>query len=218
MRRIAFGVAAVITLGVPAAFAQHSADYYSAQPLKPSPPRPVRPGGMGPTTYWGTVTELGKDSITVRYGDEKPVRFPVSETLASGGFAKEGRPFPAPARPHLVSPSFMFRLKDVKVEDRVHLLNVVIDGTVTCDHISITKRPGGRMPSLPKEAEDLRRPEPPPPGFGDPPPYIPYNEYWDAYWDLEDKGIPYPEKFGKKRRFPAAPMPREVNRKATIAP
>ena len=34
---------------------------------------------------------------------------------------------------------------------------VVIDGAVTCDHICIQKRPGGRMPPLPKEAEDLRR-------------------------------------------------------------
>jgi hypothetical protein len=32
----------------------------------------------------------------------------------------------------------------------------------------------------------------------------------NAYWDLVDKGIAYPEKFGKKRRFPEAPMPRQV--------
>ena len=73
------------------------------------------------------------------------------------------------------------------------------------------------MPSLPKEAEDLRRPKPLPPGWGEEP-YIPYNEYWDAYWDLEDKGIPYPEKFGKRRWFPAAPMPHLVDRNTTIPP
>lgn len=31
----------------------------------------------------------------------------------------------------------------------------------------------------------------------------------NARWDLEEKSIPYPEKFGPNRRWPAAPMPRE---------
>ncbi len=55
-------------------------------------------------------------------------------------------------------------------------------------------------------------PEPPrdlPKGFLSPS-MIPYHERMNAYWDLEEKGIPYPEKFGKYRRFPIAPMPREV--------
>jgi hypothetical protein len=30
----------------------------------------------------------------------------------------------------------------------------------------------------------------------------------NAYWDREERGIPYPEKFGKFRRWPEAPMPR----------
>jgi hypothetical protein len=123
----------------------------------------------------------------------------------------------------------MYRLTDVKVGDTLLIYYSHLGGVDICDHIRITKRPGGRMPTLPKEAEDLLNPEevhkarmaatkakhpdwpdpkPLPPGyFGT---YIPYNEYWDAYWDLEDKGIPYPEKFGKKRRWPVAPMPREV--------
>ena len=219
MTRIAFAIAVALALGAPAtASAQHSFDYYLDRPLKPTPPRAPAKAGTGPGRYWGGVTEVGKDWITVQFADEKPVRFSVSETLASGGFAKEGRPLPPPARPHVVSPSDMFRLKDVKVGDRVNISYVVINGTVICDHICIGKRPGGRMPALPKEAEDLRKPEPPPPGFGDPPPHIPYHEYWDAYWDLEDKGIPYPEKFGSRRWFPAAPMPHPVDRNATIAP
>jgi hypothetical protein len=43
-----------------------------------------------------------------------------------------------------------------------------------------------------------------------------HSDFWTAdelriggtAWDLEDKGIPYPEKFGEDRRFPFAPMPR----------
>jgi hypothetical protein len=34
----------------------------------------------------------------------------------------------------------------------------------------------------------------------------------NAYWDLEENGIAYPEKFGPDRRFPVAPMPRQVHR------
>jgi hypothetical protein len=35
---------------------------------------------------------------------------------------------------------------------------------------------------------------------------------------LVDKGIPYPEKFGKYRKFPAAPLPREVKLGPPVAP
>ena len=38
----------------------------------------------------------------------------------------------------------------------------------------------------------------------------PYHERMNAHWDLEDRGIPYPAKFGIMRRFPTAPPPREV--------
>jgi hypothetical protein len=79
-----------------------------------------------------------------------------------------------------------------------------------CDCISISKRPGGRVPPLPEGAENLKPPVPDlPPGviFLS---MIPYHERMNAYWDLEDKGIPYPEKFGKYRQWPVAPMPREV--------
>ena len=44
-----------------------------------------------------------------------------------------------------------------------------------------------------------------------------YHEDWDAYWDLEDKGIPYPEKFGRNRRFPIAPMPRDLTNTGRIS-
>jgi hypothetical protein len=206
MRRVI--VAVVLALGgsAPTASAQHE-----EQPTKSSPPRPVRSVGTGPGTYYGVATELNKDSITIRYADEKPVRFPLSDILASGGFPKEGRRLPGWGEMRPPSPVSMYRLKDVKVGDWVYIDYVVLDGVLTCEYISVTKRPGERMPPLPKEAEDrlnrLGRPG-----------YIPYHERMNAYWDLEDKGIPYPEKFGKQRRFPVAPTPREKKQPGPVMP
>ena len=40
----------------------------------------------------------------------------------------------------------------------------------------------------------------------------------NAYWDLKDRGIPYPEKFGHRRLFPVAPMPREIKLGPAVAP
>lgn len=48
--------------------------------------------------------------------------------------------------------------------------------------------------------------------------YIAYHEYMNAYWDLEDKGIPFPEKFGYMRRWPVALMPREVKVQPATTP
>jgi hypothetical protein len=213
------------------------------------PVPPILPPPAIPTTdcvfqdYGGYVTELTKDSITIERkafiarwpipqadGSNReeprivpavsPRKFAASETLAAGKIPMQPRPDPNPRnRPYHVSPTYMYRLTDVKVGDTVLIYYSHLDGVDICDHIRITKRPGGRMPALPKEAEDLLNPEiqrkvkypnapPVPPGFFGT--YIPYNEYWDAYWDLEDKGIPFPEKFGKKRRWPVAPMPREL--------
>ena len=90
----------------------------------------------------------------------------------------------------------MYRLTDVKVGDWVCIKYARVDGVDVCDHIKIVKRPGGRVPPLPPGVEERSR--------------IPYHEWMNAYWDLEDKGIRYPEKFGAARRWPIAPMPRAV--------
>jgi hypothetical protein len=102
----------------------------------------------------------------------------------------------------------MYRLGDVKPGDQVSICYAYLGGESICDHICIQKRPGGRVPPLPDEAEALRkRPRIP----GDPEiPHVRYDEWINAYWDLEDKGIPFPEKFGPNRRWPVAPMPREL--------
>jgi hypothetical protein len=151
--------------------------------------------------YAGTVTEVTKDSITIQWTaspGEKPKKFLVSETLAVGKFATEARFLPGQTHGYRIFPSQMYRLTDVKVGDWVGIKYAHIGDMDICDHICINKRPGGRVPPLPEEAAKLWEDR------------IPYHELMNAYWDLEDKGIPYPEKFGFGRRFPVAPMPREV--------
>jgi hypothetical protein len=177
--------------------------FYTSKPRAPKEGRVNEP-------YCGVVTEVTKDSITVHWpGEKKPMKFAVSETLAAGKVPKEPRAVPGINHKYLVPAPSMYRLKDVKVGDWVTIDYAHIGGVSICDHICIDKRPGGRMPALPEEAEGELRKDPD---------YIPYHEYWNAHWDLEDKGIPFPEKFGKDRQFPVAPPPREVKRGPAIAP
>lgn len=156
--------------------------------------------------YSGTVTEIKKESITIQFPNKKlkPKTFPVSEALAAGEIPMKPRRIPGPFN-YDVAPEYMYRLTDVKVGDYVSIGYAHIGAIDTCDHICILKRPGGRVPPLPKEAEELNMPSLPSLRAK----YIPYHERQNAYWDLEDKGIPYPEKFGEFRRWPIAPMPHE---------
>lgn len=170
--------------------------------------------------YGGTVTDVTKSSITIQWPGEQPKSFAVSEDLTAGRVPMKGRVMPNTPRGYSVMPQFMYRLTDVKVGDMVVIYHAHIGNLDICDHICIQKRPGGRVPPLPEEAEKLINPveiikAKLPPGTPLPKSlrdavYIPYHEKQNAYWDLEDKGIPYPEKFGEMRRWPAAPMPREV--------
>jgi len=183
-----------------------------ASPPQVSRPEPYEPKeGQVNITYWGVVTELTNDSITIQFDrqkDRKPKPFRVSETLAAGKIPMEPRKYASPVGPraYLVFPDAMYRLTDVKVGDWVGIKYARVRGVDICDHISIHKRPGGRVPPLPEEVEALLKPTAP----GLLARYIPYHEMVNARWDLEDKGIPYPEKFGVNRRFPIAPMPRAV--------
>jgi hypothetical protein len=98
----------------------------------------------------------------------------------------------------------------VKVGDWVRIFYSRANDTDICCYINIFKRPGGRVPPLPDGVEwPLAGRRKPLPGFPERQ-RIPYHERMNTYWDLVDKGIAYPEKFGKKRRFPEAPMPRQV--------
>lgn len=193
---------------------------FASQPspgVRPEPPEPKE--GRVNIPYWGLVTDLTEDSITIQFDyqkDRKPQRFQVSEALAAGKIPMEPRKFSTPVGPqgYHVSPSDMYRLTDVKVGDWVGIHYSRVNGVDICDHINIWKRPGGRVPPLPEEAEALLKPT----TARNLARYIPYHEWRNAYWDLEDKGIPYPEKFGEKRRFPLAPEPRAVKPLVPIDP
>jgi hypothetical protein len=149
---------------------------------------------------------LTKTSITIQFDnqkDQKPKQFMVSETLAAGKFAMERRRKPGQPSWPSVMPAEMYRLTDVKVGDWVLIMYAHLEGGDICDHIQIQRRPGGKVPPLSEEADPPTQPV-----SGTP--RIRYHEYMNAYWDLEENGIPYPEKFGAFRRFPLAPMPRAV--------
>lgn len=161
---------------------------------------PVRKGDDVARDYWGVTTAVTKDSITIRYKDWEPRTFPVNDLPARGDFQMYPR---IGARLYKPGASWMYPLTDVKVGDWVHILYAQVEGKVICDHIAIKKRPGGKMPPLPKEAEDLMRTT----AYR----YIPYHEKMDALWNLQDNGIPYPAHF-PVRHFPEAPPPREVKR------
>jgi hypothetical protein len=197
----------------------------SAAKVRPDEPKPSKAlrdpqvGFRGVDYPQGIVTEVTKDSITVECPErmvqgarpgpggttiwEPKVlaavpakRFAVSEVLAAGGVPKEPRPGSFPYR---VSENEMYRLTDVKVGDWVVIRYAQVVGVDTCDHIRIVKRPGGRVPPLPEGVKEIS--------------VIPYHERMNAHWDLEDKGIPFPESFARRgfpRSFPIAPMPREV--------
>ncbi len=184
------------------AFAPARAAPPNEQSPSMKPPEPK--DGTVDVFYPGVVTELTKTSITLQFDglkDQKPKRFLVSETLAAGKIPMEPRPIPGSSYKYPVMPADMYRLTDVKVGDWLIIHYARIDGVDICDHIRIQKRPGERVPPLSEEADPLTT------HFGKP--CIRYHEYANAYWDLVDKGIPYPEKFGEFRRFSKAPMPRE---------
>lgn len=167
----------------------------------PSKPPQTKEGDVN-VHYVGTVTGITKDSIAIEWPGEKPKWFVASEALAAGQFPLAARPFRPGARPRATRISFRYRLQDVKVGDRVQIHFSQLGGIQICDEIQIDNRPGGLVPPLPDGAERLKT------SLGRP--TIRYHEMMNALWDLEDKGIPFPEKFGEMRRWPIAPMPREV--------
>jgi hypothetical protein len=185
----------------------------SLQPARFAPAKPREPKEAGENVHYvGTVKEVTKKTISIEWpGEPKPKRFSVSEILGSGGF---------PTRSHsglilsgdLLRSSFCYRLTDVQVGDHVQIYFYRLDGVDICDRIRIDKRPGGLVPPLPKGVENLESPLPADlrrPGEV----YLnmfPYHERMNALWELEDKGIPFPEKFGPWRCFPLAPMPRAL--------
>lgn len=165
---------------------------------QPTPPR-TKEGDVN-VHYFGTVTEVNAVSITVQWPGEAPKRFLASQTLLAGEYPKSVRPSRPGRQPRATLPKYRYRLKDVKVGDHVMIYFSHLGEGEVCDQICIGKRPGGLVPPLPDGAEMLKTPT----GKV----LVPYHELRNALWDLEDRGIPYPEKFGELRRWPIAPMPR----------
>lgn len=100
--------------------------------------------------------------------------------------------------------SFSYRFSDTRVGDHVELRFNQYETWSGVVAIRIHKRPAGRVPPCPDtegDEQQMKRL-----GFK-------WHEWRNAYWDLEEKGIPYPAHFGEHRRWPVAPPPRPVTRK-----
>jgi hypothetical protein len=180
-----------------------------------NPPRPQK--DRAGVSYCGIVKAVEKNTLTLQGPKDGPRTFILSEALAKGEIPMNRR---VGLNQYFVQGSYMYRVSDVKVGDWLIIYYARLGEVDVCDHISIEKRPGGRVPPLPAEAENLRRPEgivkannpnAPEELLADlrKRPHIEYHEWKNAYWDLVDKGIAYPEKFGDSRMFPVAPAPRE---------
>ncbi|MDB5313553.1 MAG: hypothetical protein JWO38_7755 [Gemmataceae bacterium] len=126
--------------------------------------------------------------VTVfRRVDQLPRRFKATTALAAGK-----------TRPELL-PGQSYRLADVRVGDEVYIGCRQVDGADGCDTIWIERRPGGHVPMAPGERPD------------DHP--RPYSQWANALQDLDERGIPLPDKFLtpwelKARQARIAPPPR----------
>ncbi|MDB5310592.1 MAG: hypothetical protein JWO38_4794 [Gemmataceae bacterium] len=116
--------------------------------------------------YGGTVTSIGKDSITVKRGDGNPaLTFPVSRILAEGSYPR-GEP-----------QEFSYRLSDIRIGDEVGIRYDRIDGVNVCKALLIHRRPGGEVPPANRPPDDD--------GFY-------YHEWANIRRRCEAKGVPYP--------------------------
>jgi hypothetical protein len=139
----------------------------------------------------GRVLAFNATSITVQNaqivdGTQNPPVFTlplltlqVSEVLAKGNV-------PTTARG-----GETYRLTDLNVGDKVDLRYDRTNGTYTCIQISITRRPGGKVPP----AQDIPTQ----------PWAVVHHEFMNALQDLEERGIPLPEKFRPKPTPPVRP-------------
>jgi hypothetical protein len=91
-----------------------------------------------------------------------------------------------------------YRITDVRLGDRL-IVGYRRDakGVWSCDHITIIRRPGGKVPPAPFDMH---------PKFDG----YRWHEYCQALQDFEEKGTPIPAKFLPGYRDKIAPMPREV--------
>jgi hypothetical protein len=159
--------AAVLLTACAAAAATDDGSMARAQP---------KPKGKG-RTQWddfrGVVTAVSRSEITIRgtegRGDAERVRvFPIVPGLTNATKMPPGG----------LMDDTIYLPTDVKVGDMVRI-RFVGDGVVTaCERITIWRRPGGRVPPGYCTGQTIR-----------------HHEQMNAYQDLEEKGIPLPEKY-----------------------
>jgi hypothetical protein len=159
---------ATLAMQVPApAPAPHAA---SVKPLEVAPWPNIRQPLRG-DLFRGSVTEVARDSITLKLQKGQTQRFPVGSCLASGGFFPDQYPG-------------SYRLCDLAVGDKVDICCLKLNGVLRCETICIHRRPGGRVPPCPGEEANHPRP---------------WHEGCNAEQDFEEKGIPLPKKFDPKQ-------------------
>lgn len=159
----------------------------------------LAPGAQEHDTCGGTVTAVDKGSISVAAEAKKieqynakgefvkaiiipaqpPRKFTAVGPLAEGRFLKDG------------SPWAQYRLSDVKVGDKVFFDWLRFGNVYQVHYVSIRRRPGGRVPPSPGEKPGEKNP---------------WHEKANAFQDLEEKGIPLPEKYQPKLP-PKPPFP-----------
>ena len=148
-------------------------------------------GGEQSDSLSGTVFAVDKTSITV---DAEPKR--IEQWNAKGEFVRTIIIPPQPPRtfqavgslaqggyPRDGLPRYQYRLSDVKVGDKVSFDWRRINGVYQTHYICIFRRPGGRVPPSPAEKQDEKDP---------------WHDRCNAFQDLEEKGIPLPEKYRPK--------------------
>ena len=152
-------------------------------PVAP-PPREVPPkrAASRPSVYRGFVVAVDAQSITVRGAEvglpqpEVIRRFMAGAALLAG---EQDREYNSAAD---------YRLKDVRVGDRVYLM-LRQDVPDVCATVRIERRPGGVVPPAPWWPTDAPNP---------------HHEYLNAWQAFEEKGTPLPEKYDpvvQQRKF-----------------
>jgi hypothetical protein len=150
--------------------------------------------------YLGTVTAIGRGSISIQQPGRHPEQFVLSSWLAAGLPPADPTSLQRPTTPDSKAytplppggPAFWYRLKDVQLGDTVIIRFGRVDKVNICDAICIIRRPGGRVPPAPQEETSGMR----------------HSEWANAWQDWEEQGTPLPNKYAQHRPSDLAlPLP-----------
>jgi len=179
--------------------------------VAPAPHEKVKTAGpndfKGGRVWGGIVTVLGKDGLWVKGLVDQPyapkrvrkeLYLPFSQCLRNGKFSSAVAG--AAAQSYLPA--------HLQVGDIVILDFQRDDGKDRCTSIMICKRPGGRVPPSPNFESDKFQAKLC--GYR-------YHEYANAKQDLEERGIPLPERF-KPKPVPQVPSLEENERASKPMP